>query len=213
MKRKRIAAFEAKEPTRELDIDQVGVDFVEENASEYKGRKRGPKSQYDPKYAQIARVMCAQGATDTVLADAFNVCSNTILNWQAEYPAFKEAVAYGKAQVFDPLVERSLAMRAIGYSVDTEDIKVTKDGDVLRIPVRKHYPPDVTACIFWLKNRRPELWRDVWKIETTNKTEMQKLDSEQLLQLIKEEMAELGIDFRMLTKLKGVAPPPDTKLN
>lgn len=212
MKRKRITNFNAKEPpVRELDVD-----YVEEPAERYREdgqRRRGPKPQYNPKYAQIARVMCAQGATDTVLADAFGVCSNTILNWQAEYPAFKEAVAYGKAQVFDPLVERSLAMRAIGYAVDTEDIKLAKDGNVLRIPVRKHYPPDVTACIFWLKNRRPELWRDVWKIETENKTEMQKLSSEELLQVIKDEMAELGVDFRSLAKLKGVAPPPDKKLN
>lgn len=212
MKRKRIANFSAKEPpVRELDVDYV--EEPAERCREDGQRRRGPKPQYNPKYAQIARVMCAQGATDSVLADALGVCSNTILNWQAEYPAFKEAVAYGKAQVFDPLVERSLAMRAIGYSVDTEDIKVTKDGGVLRIPVRKHYPPDVTACIFWLKNRRPELWRDVWKIETENKTEMQKLDSTQLLQMIKEEMAELGVDFRSLAKLQGVAPPPDKKLN
>jgi hypothetical protein len=29
----------------------------------------------------------------------------------------------------------------------------------------KHYPPDTTACIFWLKNRKPREWR--------NRTELQ----------------------------------------
>jgi hypothetical protein len=24
----------------------------------------------------------------------------------------------------------------------------------------ERYPPDTTAAIFWLKNRRPDLWRD-----------------------------------------------------
>jgi len=26
--------------------------------------------------------------------------------------------------------------------------------------IRKLMPPDVTACIFWLKNRNPKRWRD-----------------------------------------------------
>jgi hypothetical protein len=29
----------------------------------------------------------------------------------------------------------------------------------------EHIPPDVIACIFWLKNRRPELWRDKHDVE------------------------------------------------
>jgi hypothetical protein len=28
------------------------------------------------------------------------------------------------------------------------------------VPYIQHVPPDVTACIFWLKNRDPEHWRD-----------------------------------------------------
>jgi hypothetical protein len=28
------------------------------------------------------------------------------------------------------------------------------------VETMRHYPPDTTACIFWLKNRRPDLWRD-----------------------------------------------------
>ena len=38
------------------------------------------------------------------------------------------------------------------------------DGEIVRTTVRRHYPPDVTACIFWLKNRQREHWRD--KVET-----------------------------------------------
>ena len=26
-------------------------------------------------------------------------------------------------------------------------------------------PPDVTAQIFWLKNRDPKRWRDAWQVE------------------------------------------------
>jgi hypothetical protein len=35
-----------------------------------------------------------------------------------------------------------------------------KDGVVTQVKYRQHVPPDTTACIFWLKNRRPDLWRD-----------------------------------------------------
>jgi hypothetical protein len=29
----------------------------------------------------------------------------------------------------------------------------------------EHVPPDVTACIFWLKNRDPQHWRDSQQLE------------------------------------------------
>jgi hypothetical protein len=32
-------------------------------------------------------------------------------------------------------------------------------------PCVKHLPPDVTAGIFWLKNRNPVKWRDAWQLE------------------------------------------------
>ena len=28
------------------------------------------------------------------------------------------------------------------------------------VPTTKHYPPDTTAAIFWLKNRQKSKWRD-----------------------------------------------------
>ena len=34
-----------------------------------------------------------------------------------------------------------------------------------RVPIVEHVPPDVTAQIFWLKNRDPARWRDAWQLE------------------------------------------------
>lgn len=51
-------------------------------------------------------------------------------------------------------------MRAVGYERDAVRIIPRKDDDPLIVPYREHVPPDVTAEIFWLKNRRPKLWRD-----------------------------------------------------
>ena len=52
-------------------------------------------------------------------------------------------------------VERSLYSRAVGYSFNSEKIFCNKDGEVTRVPIVEHVPPDVTAQIFWLKNRKP----------------------------------------------------------
>jgi hypothetical protein len=84
-----------------------------------------------------------------------------------------------------------LAQRAIGYEVDVIEKKVLSDGKVVPYKVRKHYPPDVTACIFWLKNRNPKQWRDVQ--DHVHDSRLGKLTSEELLEEIRADAVELGI--------------------
>ena len=178
----------------------------------YPGKRRGIKSYYNPAFAKAAGVLCARGATNSDLADAFDVTTMTIHNWMATYPAFDEAVRKGKAEVFDPKVERALAERALGYSVDTEEIRVLKDGEIIRVPVRKHYPPETLACIFWLKNRKPEQWRDVQNHQHEGKLELESLTKDQLLEQIRKDATELGI-FPDAILPKGVAAAPNGKGN
>lgn len=133
------------------------------------GRKGvgGRPSQYQPQFAAVAKKMCEMGATDADLAQALKTTVQTIWSWRTKYSEFLEAVKVGK-EAYDALVERSLAARAMGYTYDAEEIKVV-GGRVKRVPVRKHVPPDTTACIFWLKNRRPDQWRDVNRFEHTGR--------------------------------------------
>ena len=58
----------------------------------------------------------------------------------------------------DARVAESLYHRAVGYAHKAEEIKVI-NGEVVRVRTTKRYPPDVTACIFWLKNRQRAKWR------------------------------------------------------
>jgi hypothetical protein len=52
-------------------------------------------------------------------------------------------------------------MRATGYTYDAVKVVTEKaTGKIVSIPYREHVPPDVTAQIFWLKNRKPDEWRD-----------------------------------------------------
>ena len=117
----------------------------------------GRPSKYDDKYAEQARKLCALGATDTELADFFEVAVSTLNLWKVEHPAFSESLKVGKAPA-DERVKMSLFHRATGYSHPEDDIRVIEN-QIVVTPTIKHYPPDTTACIFWLKNRLPEEFR------------------------------------------------------
>ena len=114
---------------------------------------------YKPEYARQARAMCKLGASDVDLADWFGVSVPTMARWRVLFPEFGKAHRVGKEE-FDDRVERTLAMRAIGYTYEAEKIFCNAEGQVTRVAYREHVPPDITACIFWLKNRRPEKWRE-----------------------------------------------------
>ena len=123
----------------------------------------GRPSKYTPETAQKAKFLTRRGCTDADLAEFFEVSVATISNWKNEYPEFLEALKEGKFES-DTAVERSLYERATGYS-HPEDKIFNHDGVPLVVPTVKHYPPDTTAAIFWLKNRRPAQWRDRVEVE------------------------------------------------
>lgn len=122
----------------------------------------GRPSKFKPEFVEQTAKLCKLGATDRELADFFKVSEATLNNWKGEHPGFLESLKRGKEES-DARVEQSLYRRALGYSHDAVKILMTKDGAVYREEYVEHYPPDTVACIFWLKNRDPENWRD--KIE------------------------------------------------
>jgi hypothetical protein len=103
----------------------------------------GRPTLYREEYAGEALKLCRLGAIDRELADFFEVAESTVGVWKQQHAEFSAALKQGKAQA-DAQVANALYRRATGY----------EHGE-------KHYPPDPTSCIFWLKNRRPDLWRDV----------------------------------------------------
>jgi len=115
-------------------------------------------SKYRPEFVEQARKLCRLGATDQELADFFEVALSTLNLWKVQHPEFSESLKLGK-EVADERVANALYQRAMGYSHPDVDIRVV-DGAIVETPLIKHYAPDTTAAIFWLKNRRPDEWRD-----------------------------------------------------
>jgi hypothetical protein len=116
----------------------------------------GRPTKYKPEYVAQAAKLCALGATDAQLADFFEVSVSTIALWKVQHKEFSDAIKVPKAEA-DERVEQSLYRRAMGYEHDEVDIRVV-GGEIVQTPIRKFYPPDTAAAIFWLKNRAG--WRD-----------------------------------------------------
>ena len=123
----------------------------------------GRPSKFKPEFQTLARQFAELGATDAQMAKNFGVTEQTFNNWKKTHPEFFESLKDGKT-IADDAVEQSLFHRATGYSHPEDKILSTKFG-VETIPTIKHYPPDTTACIFWLKNRRGGEWRDKFETE------------------------------------------------
>lgn len=113
---------------------------------------------YKDEYVELAYNYCLLGATDEDLANMFDVSEVTINNWKKEHEEFYLALKRGK-EIADAKVAKALFHRATGYSHEDIDIKMY-EGGIIETPYTKHYPPDATAMIFWLKNRQPKKWRD-----------------------------------------------------
>ncbi len=121
-------------------------------------KKNGRPDKYKPEYDKMAYNYCLLGATNEDLAKYFEVVVSTITAWINRHESFSSALKNGRANA-DANVSKSLYRRAIGYSHKEEKI-FCSEGEIIRAKTIKHYPPEVVACIFWLKNRRPDLWRD-----------------------------------------------------
>ena len=119
----------------------------------------GRPTDYRPEYVGQAEKLAQLGATDMQMADFFGVSEQTLNAWKNRYPNFLASLKLGKDQA-DERVVNSLYRKAVGYEFDSVKIFCTKDGGVTKVPFREIVPPDTTACIFWLKNRRKEEWRD-----------------------------------------------------
>lgn len=114
------------------------------------------------------------GLTDEQIAYNMGINKATLYRWKDRYCDICNALKRGK-EVVDRQVENALLKRALGY--EYEEVKEKYAGDTLteKTVTKKQVAPDVTAQIYWLKNRRAKDWRDRPELKDT--TAIGKLDA------------------------------------
>lgn len=135
----------------------------------------GRPTEYKEDYSQHAYNYCLMGATNEKLAEFFKVSVATINNWKNVHPEFLDAIKKGRDIYDTETVEKSLLDRANGYTHKEQKV-FCNNGKIVTKEVDKHYPPDPTSMIFWLKNRNPKRWRD--KIEIAGRFAVSNFDLE-----------------------------------
>lgn len=121
-------------------------------------KKKGRPSKIDTIDIKQLKRLAEQGLTDKQISYVLNIAESTLNEYKKKYPDFSESLKNGK-EYADNIVEKSLFERAKGYK--HEDVHISNyQGKITITPIIKHYPPDTTSCIFWLKNRKPLEWRE-----------------------------------------------------
>lgn len=134
-----------------------------------KNIKKGRPTNYKKGYTKQAFQFALLGATDVEMSAFFEVSEKTFNTWKKQFPEFLQSIKKGKA-IADAEVAMKLFKRANGYKYDEVSYEkmLTDSNDKENIKtdlykkkiVTKEVAPDVTAQIFWLKNRQKDKWKD-----------------------------------------------------
>ena len=154
--------------------------------------------------AVIARKCCERGMTDIEIADILGIGLATLYRWKLDYPAFSRVFKLGKARA-DDRVERSLYSRAVGYSYLAEKPAMTRHGQKT-MRYRAHIPPDTTAAVWYLKNRRPDRWRDSFRHEHVTSRYDHIEDAAELRALLIKQVQALGLIAPPIVDVTPKAP-------
>lgn len=110
------------------------------------------------------------GLTEDQIARNMGIGIRTLSDWKARFPAVLASLKKGKAPV-DVEVENALLKSALGYEYEETITEIIEQPDGTQRKqikkVKRYSPPNSTAQIFWLKNRKPDKWRDKQDISGT----------------------------------------------
>lgn len=141
----------------------------------------------------LVEAWARNGLTDEQIAKNLNIAYSTFKEYKNKYSAFSATLKKGK-EIVDYEVENALLKRALGYKYDEVTKELIEDKETgkseLKVTkiVTKEVIPDTTAQIFWLKNRKPEEWRDKKEVKHDGNINnpYENLTKEQLLKIADE---------------------------
>ena len=128
--------------------------------------KGGRPTKYNDDIPRQVQILADRGWIDEEIAELIGVSKRTLYFWKNRHEEFFHAIKGGKAPA-DDLVEVTLFRRAMGYSEEVVRTKII-GGKMVEFRELMIVPPDPTCMIFWLKNRRPEEWREKIEMKTSD---------------------------------------------
>lgn len=117
------------------------------------------------------------GLTDEQIAHNIGISRKTLADWKNKYGDISDTLKKGK-EVVDIQVENALLKRALGYEFVEVTKEMTDSGLEVTKEVTKLQAPDTTAAIFWLKNRKPNEWRDKSQTELSGSVDINERSKE-----------------------------------
>jgi len=153
----------------------------------------GRPTKYQDHTEVAVEYMASAGLTDKQMAARLKISEAAFNLWKHQHEDFLESLKKGKDKA-DDRVEKSLFKNAVGYNYKAHKPLTVSDGNnegshVEIVDYTEHVPAQTVAQIFWLKNRRPEQWRDRQQVEHSgeiNSTLSVKQKAERLSDLVKE---------------------------
>lgn len=149
----------------------------------------------EPEGLTLIEDWARDGLTDEQIAYNMGIAYSTFREWLKKFSAISAVLKKGK-EVVDAQVESALYRKAIGFKetvkkpikvkriiYDDEGKKIGEHEEIVTVNEEIYIPPDTTAQIFWLKNRRPDKWRDKQNFEINGSL---KAETSKLSELVKQ---------------------------
>lgn len=139
-------------------------------------------SKYDTNvapYLAYITSLAREGKTEKEIAKRLKVSYSTLRKYIEKYEVLKEALKEGKNEA-DAKVEAGLYFSAMGGTkilkkpmkvrntiIDKFGKKIGEKEEIVYADEEVYYPPNITSIIFWLCNRKKEVWKHQRNIEFT----------------------------------------------
>lgn len=141
------------------------------------------------------------GLTDEQIAKNLGISKTSLYKYKEEHIELFELLKKGK-EIIDYEVENALLKKALGFketvkkAIKVKNVeysngrRLKETEDIVIVDEEIFVQPDTTAQIFWLKNRKPDKWRDKQVVESNNTIEVKNpyegLSTEELKKLIRD---------------------------
>lgn len=208
-KRKDLTQF----PSPQVDGEQVKKDVLE----------RQWMSKFTEFHVKAVFYFALLGMTDEQIAHAFEISVTTLNNWKNKFETFRDAIKRGKEEA-DGNVVHSFYQICNGYTFDSEQIVpnrvkhyndkgkvIREETKVIRVPIKKHVPPNARAIIKWLEARQPDQWSQREKVtnKITMNTQINSLDMSNISVEDLKVLQRLGAHTQAEGSLEHFTPTTD----